>query len=57
VSQFREQHFQRYLDEFTFRYNNRSKLGIEGTERAILAINGAERKRLTYARPGQAANT
>ena len=46
-----EQHFQRYLDEFTFRYNNRSKLGIEDTERAILAIKGAEGKRLMYEGP------
>jgi len=43
-----EQHFQRYLDEFTFRYNNRSKLGVEDAERAVLAIKGAEGKRLTY---------
>ncbi len=43
-----EQHFQRYLDEFTFRYNNRSKLGIEDADRTVLAIKGAEGKRLTY---------
>jgi len=43
-----EQPFQRYLDEFTFRYNNRSKLGTGDTDRAVLAIRGAERKRLTY---------
>jgi hypothetical protein len=35
-------------DEFTFRYNNRSKLGVEDAERALLAIKGAEGKRLTY---------
>ncbi len=46
-----EQHFQRYLDEFTFRYNNRIKLGIADTERATLAIKGAEGKRLTYGGP------
>lgn len=45
-----EQHFQRYLNEFTFRYNNRSKLGIEDTERALIAMKGAEGKRLTYRR-------
>jgi hypothetical protein len=28
-----EQHLQRYLDEFTFRYNNRSKPGIEDADR------------------------
>jgi transposase-like protein len=45
-----EQHFQRYIDEFTFRYNNRSKLGIEDAERALIAFRGAEGKRLTYRR-------
>jgi len=45
-----EQHFQRYLDEFTFRYSNRAKLGIEDTERTMLAIKGAAGKRLTYRR-------
>jgi len=43
-----EQHFQRYLDEYTFRYNNRVKLGCHDTERANRAIRGAEGKRLTY---------
>jgi transposase-like protein len=46
-----EQHLHRYLAEFDFRYSNRSKLGIEDTERANLAIRGAAGKRLTYARP------
>ena len=49
-----EQHLQRYLDEFSFRYSNRSKLGIEDTERAVLALKGAEGKRLTYRRIGAA---
>ena len=44
-------HLHYYLDEFTFRYNNRSKLGVEDTQRAILAIKGAEGKRLTYDQP------
>ena len=43
-----EQHFQRYLNEFTFRYNHRVKLGVNDTERAALAIRGAVGKRLTY---------
>ena len=43
-----EQHLQRYLDEFSFRWNNRSRLGVEDTQRAVLAIRGAEGKRLTY---------
>ena len=43
-----EQHFQRYLDEYTFRYNNRIALGIDDTTRATYAVLGAEGKRLTY---------
>jgi hypothetical protein len=46
-----EQHLQRYCDEFSFRWNTRSALGIEDTERAALAIKGARGKRLTYRRP------
>jgi len=38
----------RYLAEFDFRYNNRSSLGVEDTERAEKAVLGAEGKRLTY---------
>jgi hypothetical protein len=45
-----EQHFQRYLDEFTFRYNNREKLGVTDDLRASRAIKGADGKRLTYRR-------
>jgi hypothetical protein len=45
-----EQHLQRYLDEFTFRYNNRSKLGIEDQQRARIAAYGMNHKRLTYRR-------
>ena len=45
-----EQHLQRYLDEFNFRYSNRSALGVEDAERATLAIKGATGKRLTYRR-------
>jgi hypothetical protein len=46
-----EAHLHRYLAEFDFRYNNRSALGIEDTERATKAIRGAEGKRLMYAQP------
>jgi hypothetical protein len=49
-----EQHFQRYLNEFAFRYNNRSKLGIEDAERAVRAIQGAGGKRLMYEGPASA---
>jgi len=51
-----EQHFQRYLNEFSFRYNNRSKLGIEDRERAALAVKGIEGKRLTYRGPRATPN-
>ena len=43
-----EQHFQRYLNEFAFRYNHRIKLGVDDTQRAIIAAQGAFGKRLTY---------
>lgn len=42
----KEKHLQRYLNEFDFRYNSRD---ISDTERAELAIKGAEGKRLMYA--------
>jgi transposase-like protein len=45
-----EQHLQRYLDEFSFRYSNRSKLGVNDAERARLAAKNADGKRLTYRR-------
>jgi transposase-like protein len=47
------QHLQRYLDEFSFRYTNRSGLGVSDVERAELIAKGAEGKRLTYRRPNQ----
>ncbi len=43
-----EQHVQRYLDEFAFRYNHRSGLGYSDGERTALALKGIEGKRLTY---------
>ena len=46
-----EQHLQRYLDEFSFRYCNRSGLGVGDVERAEKIAKGAEGKRLTYRRP------
>jgi|ERR1700680_2992161 len=45
-----EQHLQKYCDEFAFRWNNRSSLGIEDTERASRMVKGAVGKRLTYRR-------
>lgn len=49
-----EQHLQRYLDEFEFRYSNRSALGVNDENRAVRAIKGAEGKRLTYRQPRSA---
>ncbi len=49
-----EQHLQRYLNEFTFRYSHRIGVGIDDTERACLALRGIEGKRLTYRRIGAA---
>lgn len=46
-----EAHLHRYLKEFDFRYNNRSGLGVEDTERAAKALKGIEGKRLTYDQP------
>jgi transposase-like protein len=51
-----EQHFQRYLDEYTFRYNYRVKLGFSDMDRAMAAAKGIEGKRLTYRRIGEAKN-
>jgi ISXO2-like transposase domain len=45
-----EQHLQRCLDEFSFRYNNRVRHGVEDEERAVLAAKGMDGKRLTYRR-------
>ncbi|NJO34570.1 MAG: IS1595 family transposase [Rhodospirillales bacterium] len=49
-----EQHLQRYLDEFAFRWNNRSSLGIEDFERANQLVKGAAGRRLTYRGPDEA---
>jgi transposase-like protein len=46
-----QQHLQRYLNEFAFRYSNRSGVGINDAMRADLALKGIEGKRLTYRRP------
>lgn len=45
-----EQHLQRYVDEFDFRYNHRQSLGVNDEERAHYALRGIEGKRLTYRR-------
>jgi transposase-like protein len=45
-----EQHLQRYLTEFGFRYNHRTALGIDDDMRAAAAVKGIEGRRLTYRR-------
>ena len=46
-----EDHLQRYLTEFDFRYNHRSSLGIEDGQRMVDTLKGIEGKRLTYRSP------
>ncbi len=48
-----EAHLHRYLAEFDFRYNSRSALGVEDTERTNVALKGSTGKRLTYRRIGE----
>jgi transposase-like protein len=52
-----DKHLHRYLAEFDFRYSHRVKLGIDDTTRTLIAIRGAEGKRLTYRRTGQQSQT
>ncbi|MGE0603133.1 MAG: IS1595 family transposase [Xanthobacteraceae bacterium] len=47
-------HLDRYLAEFDFRQNNRTKLGISDTQRTDIALAGFKGKRLTYAGTSQA---
>lgn len=49
-----EQHLQRYVDEFTFRYNTRVALGVNDEARMIRALAQIEGKRLTYRRINEA---
>jgi transposase-like protein len=44
-------HLHRYLDEFDFRWNTRSRLGVNDDERTDIALRRAEGKRLTYREP------
>ncbi len=46
-----EKHLHRYLNEFEFRFNTRTKLGVTDKERAALAVKGTVGKRLTYCLP------
>ena len=45
-----EDHLHRYLAEYDFRYNNRSRFGIDDAHRMDIALVQAEGKRLTYRR-------
>ena len=49
-----EQHLQRYVTEFEFRWNTRVALEINDTMRAAAILKGAEGKRLTYRRTDEA---
>ena len=49
-----EQHLARYLAEFDFRMNHRTKLGYTDDMRAAKALEGIKGKRLTYRRPNAA---
>ena len=52
-----EQHVDRYLAEFDFRQNNRTKLGVTDDMRAARILKGADGKRLTYRQSaGEAEN-
>ena len=46
-----EAYLQRYVTEFEFRHNTRTKLGFTDGERAALALKGAAGKRLMLRRP------
>jgi transposase-like protein len=43
-----EEHLQRYLDEFDFRFSNRKSLGVDDVMRAERLLKGVVGKRLTY---------
>ncbi|MDZ4775167.1 MAG: IS1595 family transposase [Alphaproteobacteria bacterium] len=45
-----EKHLHRYVTEFEFRFNTRTKVGVSDEQRARLALKGIEGKRLTYRR-------
>ena len=42
------EHLHRYVNEFSFRYNNRSSLGVEDAERSARLLVSIGGKRLTY---------
>ena len=48
-------HLHRYVSEFDFRYNNRTRLGVDDAERAARVVRGAAGKRLMYRWPDGAS--
>ena len=44
-------HLHRYCDEFAFRYNTRTAVGVDDGQRAAMIVTGAEGKRLTFRQP------
>jgi hypothetical protein len=49
-----EKHLHRYLAEYEFRFNHRTRLGVGDIDRTIAAIGGIAGKRLFYRQPNQA---
>ena len=49
-----EKNLHRYLSEFDFRFNTRTKLGYTDADRADIMLQNVVGKRLTYQRPSQA---
>ena len=45
-----EAHLQRYINEFDFRFTNRTAMGVNDHERAVKALAQIQGKRLTYRR-------
>jgi transposase-like protein len=50
-----KEHLHRYVNEFAFRYNHRSSVGVEDGERAARMLLGIGGKRLTYRGPDATA--
>ena len=50
-----QNHLQRYVTEFDFRYNHRAALGYDDNQRANIVLKEIGGKRLTYRRTNQAA--
>ena len=50
-----KEHLHRYLAEFDFRYTLRAANGVDDTQRAAKAVQGAVGKRLTLQQPNRLA--